>query len=584
MKTVKAKGKTMTISKTRQNVLRLTPDKTVSQNGKLFDFIHNHTHSLESVVLKNFKMLFIKNIIISSKTDDNSLTRRIGEHLILSDDSAMLLCNFNINRFVTIDGVNTYVNNIQYDETKSYTLECPSLTQSHIGGGREGRYDVMIYKYQDPVVRMVCEYFILLHTIFYEDTKYNIDTIYTQLLQYKEFQIKKRLGSYTYNSGYSTKAFWRFIREIIMGLTSSLNPVTRRAPEAIRGDEAYREGVRCAFGLGRTNCCEETLHGTLQGLAQFRTSVIFDTSMYEEMKSNEDYKSYVNMSNEYPELFETPAMFVRGDEKLKKFISIYQEAINIIIITSGRAEGKGTDHTPYPPISVFEVLDVINRDNRDSYVWIIRSERFHLAKSPCVHLGLNGFDITSKLIRFFSLEEDYESDVILHSIGHCLDRLYCGHTFSESSRYSESNEIILRQIIGCFEIFLHKMQSNPENPDENFNKLILDNLTPEILFLVSINDQITLEEHLQTKGLRIEDIFVNPDIRITDLYNVNYSFTYNSRNHKYTTSDECWDIKKKYQCKKYLIKQNFGNLPLYVEAPPESRGHKKRRRRKTLKL
>jgi hypothetical protein len=535
-------------------------------NDPLYDFLSNHTHSIECVILKNFKSVYIKNIKVNDKdSSDYSETINDKNFLILSDKDAMVLCSFDINRNIYIDDVLEYTINLTYDPTKSYSLECPDLFTDELKGG--GNYDVLLYKYQDPVVRMACEYMNLLYIIFYKPNfertptskmrQYSIDLIYQRLESYKKLIEKYNLSHYKYNYRYPTSSFWNFVREILMNETKTLHPITEKSRKV------GVEGEICIFGEGLTNCCEETIN-YFKFHEGYNTENLFDTSLFNDLKGDLDYKNYTDMSDhsDFKDLFVSPQKFIkREDKELSKFIEICQEVINIIIISSGRAEGGSTRSSgnplysadayneSYPPISVLEVLDRINKADVSTYNWIIRSERFHLSKSPCVHLGLQGSGITDRLTSFFCLEPSYESNVILHSIGHTLDRLYCGHAGINTKGGTKlPNDVILGQILACFEIFLQNIKKSSSD-DKNLQKLHIENLDVISLFLISINDEINLTSYLKGK---LDHVYKDVENKVTNLFDVNFSFTIDHDN--YTINDKCLKIKKKYGCSQKLTR------------------------------
>jgi hypothetical protein len=583
----------------------LGSNASIEQEDPIYDYFKNHTHSLESIILSDFTIININKIIIEKKTNDinnDNTTLEEGKILKLSKKSALLLCSiYKINRVVFYKSENEYkyVENLDYDNGNNYYLECLSLEtnkdnkSSHKGGGI---YDILLYKYQDPVVRMVCEYMILLYDIFFVSKTYNINFIYEKLKAYKKMQQYNNLNQYQYNTLYVRNGFWTFVRSILMGEPNTINIKARKSWLSILNKKlqnnlskknnnikkASLEGTICKFGKGLVNCCEDTFHNYFfppDDYMNIRTLFNEETlKLYDKMKSDEKYKSYQNLDvegSQYQTLFNINYSNINSKEidkklntakieELGKFIEICQETIKIIIISSGRAEGKvkkiknGNEiphkPNPYPPISLIEVFDKINKKDISTYVWIIRSERFHVSKSPCVHFGLNGHDITDKLTSFFCLETNYETNVILHSIGHCLDRLYCGHIF-KSDNYSEANNVILIQILKCFEIFLSKMKNkyreNPSYDDPNFKKLNINNLTKETLFLVSINDSDNLKTFMESNE-SLPPIYKNSEETINDLYNINYSLS--KDNDTYTINDECLDIKKIYGCSPKLIR------------------------------
>jgi hypothetical protein len=65
------------------------------------------------------------------------------------------------------------------------------------------------------------------------------------------------------------------------------------------------------------------------------------------------------------------------------------------------------------------------------------------------------------------------------------------------------------------------------------------------------------------KDLKIEDIYKNVDNQINNLFNINFSFRINERG-TWVTTNECWNIKPVYGCKRKLRKQptTFENIKI----------------------
>ena len=191
-------------------------------------------------------------------------------------------------------------------------------------------------------------------------------------------------------------------------------------------DGSREEGSICKFGIGRTDCCSRILReDNLQSM--FLKYNMFNLHAYSLMKQRAEYINYTDMATDasYKQIFDNPENLYtkKTDDEIytMKFIFLCNITIKYIIAKSGRAEGGSKTDVlgPYPPISIIEVLDP------DNMVWIVRSERFHLSKSPCVHLGLKNKNITDKLAQFFNLVNgDYRTNVWFHSIAHAVDRLF----------------------------------------------------------------------------------------------------------------------------------------------------------------
>jgi len=322
------------------------------------------------------------------------------------------------------DVMATTMNDFSYNINETYTFRIKNVSRStlqiiekniitdnvskEINGGRpietyyrvdELSESIILYKYIDPVIRMCCEYIILLDKYFNDPAKL------------QEFKIP---GS---NELDETK-----FQELILHIRKEPNTKFHDAP---------REGAVCEFGLGRIDCCSEIMHKIARNLNIHMD--LFNLHNYNDMKSQRKYtstpfKTYETFSLPEPEKLLLSQYISNPDIVL--LVKIMQKAINEIILASGRVEGAPVPqqkNVTYPKIHLLEILDP------DNTTWILRSERFHLSKSPCVHNGLKNLGKIDYFLKYLKLwttgtQLEFAAVSWLHTIGHALDRLYCGHT------------------------------------------------------------------------------------------------------------------------------------------------------------
>lgn len=263
---------------------------------------------------------------------------------------------------------------------------------------KEDTHVCIFYKYQDPVVRMTCEYTIfVLKEIGYKLNEFN------DLL----------------SNGRDT--------DFDSACLSLFNSYSKKI-----------EGSICRFGLGLVTCCSSEINKTI---SEFNYNL---PSKLNTMLEDTEYKNLHNVSKKYPDFFNSERI---KDIKLK----IIQNLIKLIIGKSGRGEGilpDGVSRKDYPPISVYEVFDPTND------VWKKRCESYHLSRSPCVHAGIYGEEAGKKAIETFGLPDVYSSLIWIHTIAHALDRLYCGFTHDKpGTKVIRKNKEVWSDIMGSFKVF-----------------------------------------------------------------------------------------------------------------------------------
>jgi hypothetical protein len=254
----------------------------------------------------------------------------------------------------------------------------------------------IFYHYQDPIVRMSCEYVVM------------------------------TLAEYLESSG-------GVLQKSVEDWFQTL--VTHEATKF------------CSYGKGDVNCCTKVMLDWLKlniGIHESLSHTYEHDDRYQELLADPDYAQFGDVSDQprFNSLFVNPEMHVPIASSLRgnpfsKLLTYLQQIINRLLATR---------RVKYPPISILEVLDTTNMS------WIIRCEQFHLAKEPCYHHGLHGTDASDRLLKVWGLPKDqYASHVAIHTIAHAIDRIYCGHEHS----YTEAGtrDQILGQIFGSLTFF-----------------------------------------------------------------------------------------------------------------------------------
>lgn len=264
---------------------------------------------------------------------------------------------------------------------------------------KDNSYTCIIYKYQDPVVRMTCEYTMFVLKGINITKNLNFDTLCEQV-------------------------FNKYVNET--------------------------EGSICEFGIGMTTCCSSNMVKFIETSEDYIKDGIthlINSDIYQKMIKDENYKILKDVSSEYEQLFKAPEELINNKD-MKFKIKLVQCLINKIIIKSGRGEGilpSGMERKKYPSISICEVLDKTNT------IWMQRSESFHISRSPCVHAGIYGETAAQDALKLFGLDKTYENLIWIHSIGHTLDRLFCGH--KHTAKVKRTNKYIWLDMMTCVQIF-----------------------------------------------------------------------------------------------------------------------------------
>ena len=406
----------------------------------------------------------------------------------------------------------------------------------------------IIYKYQDPVIRMICEYIKLWDNYFKEDRT-------------------------------------RFVPMRAAGNEINEAAFTTQLNLFLKGNgKAGAEGSVCKFGVGVISCCND-IRRSFDELSIKLDD--FNLADYKLVTETDSYIKQLKTSNKMGYFFKPAVGFLKkADIDKILYTKILQKTIDAIIKKSGRVEGPPNaglepiadqKKKEYPPVNLLELLD------KENDTWLIRCERFHLALSPCVHLGIEGLERVDNLLTYLNLVSfkerlKFENIAWLHTIGHALDRLYCGH--SHRNKKFKDNTLILKQILKSFELFYLNM-GKP-------NLLgIFSNALPEInilFYYILIKDIDVLREYIQSApeykinmmvdaakksplkmdfpGLKLESTknkLIKKMIEMLEVkhyYNKNYSYT--------LKGDEYLQrgcaIKKEYGCKAIVKKDEIAFL------------------------
>ena len=343
-------------------------------------------------------------------------------------------------------------------------------------GGRVNYDGIIIYKYIDPVIRMCCEYVILLDNHF-KDNPAHLDTMFSPDGTVLSANLDTFLDTYWKHGG--------------------------------------GESTICKFGFGLTNCCTEILRYDYMPTLSLQLNH-YNLDKYKEIASSQKY-IIRPMKTMFDPLFnlEPASLLLKTENPYKiKLTKIMQATIDKIIERSGNREGSGEPapgpNVTYPPIHLLEVLDIRNK------TWTVRSEIYHLSKSPCVHNGIQFMARVYYFLKYFGLHRDgtpveFASISWLHTIGHALDRLYCGHSFIVDH---DTRLDILRQIKNSFQTFLS--QTGDSDVILNFFKNpFFKEAQVDLFYFMCVNDLESLKNVLITKITAVTVNYVKTLIRET---------------------------------------------------------------------
>lgn len=562
--------------------------------------IRNHLHVFEGIYLVNYdksgKLIYsdlyiIEKILISSK---NSKAQNIGSRYTLSltkDESRYFDFMSLKNKSICEEKDCTYTlllstgepsKNSNARKTRRFAggnrnkLRRKTKVRYVQKGGVEIPHSRIVYKYQDPVIRMCCEYMILFNNIFKTiDSSIIIATYAMPDFSVKEHTLTAKLES-----------IWR--------------DMAAGEPLRIDDPESGLEGSKCEFGIGAINCCNKILREKhLDELLVKLTD--FQCDAYTATASEVDYNQppFIECNIPYAaDLYlkkkkKTAATLSPPDQFKLLQINILQMVIDKIIFKSGREGGYGAPAAGamggagggggaaaaapgerYPKIHLLEILDPANE------VWMMRCERHHLSKSPCVHLGIedsanvDNFLISLNLYDPGKIPFTMPSIAWLHTIGHALDRIYCGHNgFSQlgNRRHGHDQHIIFAQLVEDFQFFYDSMGRPPilqifDNTDPKINKIFfyycvkekeglhtIINAYTEPALNVLIGKLSTIAERtiLASKSKDEKQLYLNSFIdRLLDSeHKFNYAYAYDLAGDRFTIKPTCAKKVHDYSCR-----------------------------------
>ena len=527
-------------------------------------------------ILKYSDLFLLRNIDVNKSTNvEKSTVTNIKNNLFkieLSDDESRF---FELINLSSKSSTNTKPKNFSLTVERKPKLESTNVSTSSGGKYKSlkkrkarniskkmsgGIFKIsqlgktIIYKYQDPVIRMICEYIKLWDNYFKED---------------KTRFVPMRTADNEINEAVFTTQLNLFLKG--------------------KG-EAGAEGSVCRFGIGVISCCNDIRRSFDQ------LSIKLDDFHLEDYilaTKTDNYIKQLKTTNEMGYIFKPAVGFLKkADIDKILYTKILQKTIDAIIKKSGRVEGPpNVGEEPiadqrkkmYPPVNLLELLD------KENDTWLIRCERFHLSLSPCVHLGIEGLGRVDNLLAYLNLVSyverlKFENIAWLHTIGHALDRLYCGHTHRNNK--FKDNAAILKQILKSFELFYLNMgrptllgifsNALPEINILFYYILIkdIDELTkyvqsaPEDKINIMVDSAQKLPLKMLFSGATLESKKkilirkIRESLLVTHYFNK--SFSYTIKDDEYVQRG-C-DIKKEYGCKSVVKKDEIAFLQNQLDA------------------
>lgn len=462
--------------------------------------IETHHHDLEGIYIgiynSDINKLEYTDLITVDDIKFNTYSKKdlINNVVLNYDTSINIYLSEQESRMFDI--MTSTMTNFKNDEQSTYFLEIKNTSEKNIefmkkhytnnivlSGGKPlgsdpDNYQIIVYKYIDPVIRMCCEYAILFDQ-YVKRHGNNLNLFLDEDSNIDDFKIN---------------CWLQFVWE------------ENRTVKDISGIE----GNICVFGVGRIDCCSHTLNN--EHLSQLRINQsIFNLTAYNTTISSEaTYKSTPPLDDLFQLQLGEAYTYLKtnSDEKTHSeniiLVKILQKIFDKIVLRSGRAEGLSRGGESYPRIHLLEVIDPTNE------IWILRSEHFHLTKSPCVHNGIQYKKKVNYFLNYLGLwdrnEQLHFADVnLLHSIGHALDRLYCGHHGHILGQGNLTPQNIFTQIKQIFRIFLQLKLRRGDPPIcnviplENTNENFVD-----LFFYICMNDQESI--HIKLNKMSIDTL------------------------------------------------------------------------------
>lgn len=471
--------------------------------------IRSHHHDLEGIFIgfidyrtkkiEYSELLPWSNISMIWPPDEiNEIKNNVYEIV----DNSTLKITLNINESRYFDLITLITKDINKPIKSTYTLNIKNVSDKTINkimkinissskhdykeliplnGGRpiiQDHYETtIIFKYIDPVIRLCCEYTIIMD-------------------EYFRGEGRSRLEEYR------------------LAGTNDIDTAKVKRLIDIIGDETKEPSIEimrqksvCGKIRGKSDCCSITLNNINLSKLSIKHE-LFNLDPYHQLCSHVKYDNYPFKSLQELGMPEAHHLLIDQNDHNILLVKILQMTINTIIEQEGRAEGQAItgQRITYPNIHLLEVLD--SRNN----TWILRSERIHLALSPCVHNGLGNLKKVDHFLNYLNLWDSVEKLEFaavswLHAIGHTLDLLYCG----KEEIYNDlcDNTCAFKQVLSYFKIFMGIMPiqilckcipNNPDNPH-----------FVELFYYICINDFSAIKRKLiRPSGIKdgVDDNFL----------------------------------------------------------------------------
>jgi len=258
-------------------------------------------------------------------------------------------------------------------------------------------------------------------------------------------------------------------------------------------------------------CCYSILDHTINQYISIQFNM-FDLTEYNIKKTDNRYfdrpfnsMDALNLPPAHT-LLQSPHNTLENIQKVK----IMQAIINKIISKDNQPSGRpmsrvSEQDTNYPNIHLLELLDPNNN------VWIMRSEHYHLSKSPCVHNGLAFKGKINYFLKYLNLWPpnelvSFEGVTWLHNIAHALDRLYCGTPAIEIMSDGQAKTYMFNKILYYFNIFIRRMSQRhfPICGIIPYRNRERQNYT-ELFFYICINDMNSIRRKLSRPKTPLND-------------------------------------------------------------------------------
>jgi hypothetical protein len=264
-------------------------------------------------------------------------------------------------------------------------------------------------------------------------------------------------------------------------------------------------------------CCTNFVDNSIIPCLSFKLDM-FNLSQYDLIKQNPQYYNHP-FSSMVKLGLASPDTLLNGtnnnpDNILK--VKILQYTLNHIVQLEGRSKS-------YPKIHLLELLDPNNN------IWLMRSEHFHLSKSPCVHNGLKSKLKINAFLKYLNLWQTggsckFEAVTWIHTIGHQLDKLYCGQHIANVIP-GVTREQVFKKILSYFEIFIGIMEQRnfPICGVIPYNNRSQPNYV-ELFYYICNNDLNAIKRKLSRQPGNMDGVHDNFLIELQNTSNLSLGF------------------------------------------------------------